>query len=178
MNKLHKQASPPSNDGVRQLAAEQIAALAPIIHAHTMHVWRGLGRHTPAQAAIVKILSHHSLPQVSLQHVLGISAPTLSKQIDSLEGEGLVTRTVDTEDRRRATVTLTEQGRMLADQAKQQEITEIATLISTLSEEETACVSKAVGLIASLYDARSSHRKCRFDKHHSPSSTCSERTPS
>ncbi len=68
---------------------------------------------TAARFDLLYILHNTSpgLPQRGLQHVLGVTAPTVSRMLGSLEELGLIARERDQEDRRQRYVTLTEEGR-------------------------------------------------------------------
>jgi DNA-binding MarR family transcriptional regulator len=67
---------------------------------------------TPARFDLLyAVLERWSPPQVDLCHALGVSAPTVSRMVSSLQQLGLVVRQAAPEDRRLRCVVLSEAGR-------------------------------------------------------------------
>ena len=64
-----------------------------------------------SHARLLFIVSvHPGLSQVALREMIGISAPVMSRQIDDMVALGYVTRTVDPDNRRVHTISLTKKG--------------------------------------------------------------------
>lgn len=75
---------------------------------------------TPARFDMMKTIAHggtDSILQSSIRRVLGVSAPTVSRMLKSLEGLGFVVRTPAGFDKRERHVALTEEGRRRFDAA-------------------------------------------------------------
>ena len=77
---------------------------------------------TPARYDMLHALHEHRLtpnvPQSFLKRTLGVSAPTISRMVTSLQDLGLVVRIVDVEDRRRRIVLLTAYGKRMLRSAR------------------------------------------------------------
>ena len=77
---------------------------------------------TPARYDMLAALHQYRLvpnvPQSWLKRTLGVSAPTISRMVTSLQERGLVVRTVDPSDRRRRFVLLTAYGKRMLRNAR------------------------------------------------------------
>jgi DNA-binding MarR family transcriptional regulator len=71
----------------------------------------------------------------------GVSRNTMSAFIRSLEEDGLVTRALDAEDRRRFNISLTESGRSVARDYVHDHLATIGRCFSALSADEQATLS-------------------------------------
>lgn len=89
---------------------------------------------------------------------LVIAAPTATQQINTLESQGFVERSVDPGDRRVVRVRLTEKGAMITDQAKAEFLAAFRGLAEFLGEEESNqladLLTKASGYFSSLRENR------------------------
>ena len=63
------------------------------------------------------VLEREGLPQFELCHALGVSAPTVSRMVTSLEQLGLIARHTTDVDRRLRHVSLTDTGRRIIEEA-------------------------------------------------------------
>lgn len=68
--------------------------------------------------ALVLTSEHDDLTQVDLAREVALAASQVVALVDELEGRGLVQRRVSIDDRRRRLVTATEDGKLLAAQAR------------------------------------------------------------
>lgn len=84
------------------------------------------------------------------EHV-GLTLPSMSSQISGLVARQLVDRSVSEEDRRYVTLTLTEQGRMLMESARQGTQGSIVKKIAVLAPEELAVVAASMQLLSRVF---------------------------
>ena len=76
-----------------------------------------------------------------------VSAPTMSKLVDALEREGLVTRESDERDRRAVVVAATEQGERILLEGRRRRIDELAGLFEELSPGELETLGEAAAIV-------------------------------
>lgn len=93
-------------------------------------------------------------PNTSLSEVaahVGTTLPSMSKLVDGLVERGLVEREVSTADRRRLTLRLTKEGTALLQAARAGTQASLSKSLSRLSPEEQAVVTRALGILSSLF---------------------------
>lgn len=88
-----------------------------------------------------------------LYNALGCTPGGLTKMIDRLEGRGLVQRTNDLEDGRRARIRLTPKGAALERKAFADYSESAEQVMSNLSDDEIQKVDFALGLLTAIFDA-------------------------
>jgi DNA-binding MarR family transcriptional regulator len=99
---------------------------------------------TVAQAATLEtLLSEGPLRLGSLGRRLGVTPSTLSRNVERLEGEGLVRREPDPEDARSSRVSLTVKGRTAARQLERQEVAFARQILERVPAERREAVSSA-----------------------------------
>ncbi len=99
---------------------------------------------TVAQAATLEtLLREGPLRLGALGRRLGITASTLTRNLERLEAAGLVDRTANPEDARSSRVSLTVRGRTAARQREQQELALARQVLELLPEERREAVSSA-----------------------------------
>lgn len=76
------------------------------------------------------------MPQKELQKLLGIQAGSMSEIAAKLEDKGLIVRVRSQEDRRKVSLTITEQGRGWVAQRDEEHLHRRAELFSCLTPEE------------------------------------------
>ena len=76
-----------------------------------------------------------------------VSAPTMSKLVDALEREGLVTREADERDGRAVLVTPTVEGERILVEGRRRRIDELAGLFAELRPEELATLGEAAAIV-------------------------------
>ena len=86
----------------------------------------------------------------SLARIERVAAPTMTRIVDALVRDGLVTRVEDPDDRRAIRLTVTPAGRDLMERGRARRIRHLAADLSTLDEEELAVLERAVDLLAAL----------------------------
>jgi DNA-binding MarR family transcriptional regulator len=99
---------------------------------------------TVAQAATLEtLLSEGPLRLGSLGRRLGVTPSTLSRNVERLEGEGLVRRQPDPEDARSSRVWLTAKGRTAARQLERQGVAFARQILERVPPERRQAVSSA-----------------------------------
>lgn len=92
---------------------------------------------TPSQFGVLETLYHLGpLCQTEISRKMLLSTANITLVLDNLEKSGLVKRTRSVEDRRFITITLTEQGRGLIENAFPQHAASIVEEFSVLSPQE------------------------------------------
>ena len=82
---------------------------------------------------------------------LGITLPAMSRLLDRLVERGLVTRTVDPRDRRRATLALTVLGQGVLSTAWDKTRAEVAGILALLAPEQRDLLTKGLALLEQLF---------------------------
>ena len=92
-----------------------LADVIGLVEPRLLELWKTTGM-TFAQRRVLRRLREGPRSPGSLAADMGISGPTLTRHLQRLEDNSLISRSVDREDRRRIVVQLTEAGRRsLAD---------------------------------------------------------------
>ncbi|MBD5451706.1 MAG: MarR family transcriptional regulator [Lachnospiraceae bacterium] len=101
---------------------------------HTMHsLYEGRGSQ---KRILIILLEFGTITQRGLTEWLGIQPGSASEVIAKLEKSGLIARTENPVDRRTTDITLTEQGRVKAEEAAQQRRMRHEQMFATLTEDE------------------------------------------
>lgn len=122
-----------------------------IIHFRDIsHTMRALYEGKGSQKRVLMILSETgTITQSVLTEKLGIQPASVSEVMTRLEHAGLITRTVNQDDRRTTVISLTEEGMRLAEEAKLQRIQRHRMMFSCLSETEK---EQLLGLLQKITD--------------------------
>jgi DNA-binding MarR family transcriptional regulator len=114
---------------------------------------------TVAQAATLQALaSYGDLRSSDLCRHLGIAPSTLTRNLDRLEGRGLIRRAADPTDRRVARVHLTDSG---VEAAREIDAAELEFIGEVLAHLEAAGVTNVVPVLEALEAAvRSASERC------------------
>ncbi|MSP12867.1 MAG: MarR family transcriptional regulator [Chloroflexi bacterium] len=75
---------------------------------------------------------------------IGMTLPSMSKLVDGLVSNCLATRQVDARDRRRVTLTLTEEGKIVLKEAREATQTRLAETLGALPARERALIIEAM----------------------------------
>ncbi len=87
-----------------------VADLVSLVEPQLIHVWRSTGM-TFTQRRVLRQLRDAPRFAGEVAGALGMSGPSLTRQLAKLEERGFISRTLDTSDRRRILVDLTADGR-------------------------------------------------------------------
>ena len=93
-------------------------------------------------------------PDSSLSHLaehLGLTLPSVSKLVDGLVKQKLVTRNESTADRRRLTLVLTKAGAAIVEAARAGARANLAKKLSELSNDELETISQAMQLLRPIF---------------------------
>ena len=86
-----------------------------------------------------------------------ISAPALTKHVDRLERDGLVTRTPNPDDGRRIGLTLTEEGQRVLRRVRSRRTAWLATRLRGLDAAERAAIEAAIEPLWHLLNEEETH---------------------
>ncbi len=79
-------------------------------------------------------------PEINVSEIskrLRVTSPTITQLLNGLEAHGLITRHIDPTDRRSISLTLTDKGELVAQQAMDMFLESMRGLINYLGEEQT-----------------------------------------
>jgi DNA-binding MarR family transcriptional regulator len=104
-----------------------------------------------------------------LARVEQVSAPTMTRLVQALERDGLVSREPHEEDGRAVRLRATDEGRRILERGRKRRVAELATLLERLAAEELSALGDAADAIeallgrppsaASAYAARTAERR-------------------
>jgi DNA-binding MarR family transcriptional regulator len=115
MTKVFPKASPVTAEvaGAREVISA-VADLVSLVEPQLLDVWRSTGM-TFTQRRVLRQLRDAPRYPGDVAMALGMSGPSLTRQLAKLQERGFITRTLDKSDRRRILVDLTAEGtRVLA----------------------------------------------------------------
>ena len=98
----------------------------------------------------------HKNPGTSLQEIaryLGLTPPTTSTTVDNLVSNQLVLRAASTEDRRKISLTLTEEGHKTLEALFELSRNDLAIRLAPLTTEQRAIVFQGLQLLAPLFSS-------------------------
>ena len=101
-------------------------------------------------SALATVDTHGPLRIGDIADREGVSAPTATRLVASLEERGLVARETDVADRRSSHVSLTDQGRRKLEQARQARTARLARKLSVLSDADVRRLVDALPLLEAL----------------------------
>lgn len=93
----------------------------------------------------------------SVAHHLGLTAPTVSKMVDGLVEDHIVQREPSPKDRRQITLTLTERGQGILEQAHQATQARLSEVLAQLTQHECETVMYAMKYLQPLFMPAANH---------------------
>ena len=90
------------------------------------------------EAFVLSYVSEHEgnvIPS-DISNAMGITSARVAAALNGLEGKGLVTRRIDTEDRRRILIDLTDAGREKVKEQKQMMVGFVTSMLQYLGESD------------------------------------------
>ncbi len=134
--------------------ARDLMETAPqIVQAIRAEMRRGRGADISVpQFRALRFIQVH--PDSSLSHLaehMGLTLPSVSKLVDGLVKQKLVSRKESAADRRKLTLVLTTTGTNIVDAARAQAQANLTQKIRCLSEADLATISKAMQLLHPIF---------------------------
>jgi DNA-binding MarR family transcriptional regulator len=146
--------SPTSSKASRSRLTDDPDDLAPRLHSAVLHLLRRLAREdrasgeSPARLSALSVLVFGGARPIGrLARDEGVSAPTMTRLIAGLEGDGLVTRTADPDDRRTQRIAATERGREILMAGRARRVAALEALLVGVAAKERADLARAVAII-------------------------------
>jgi DNA-binding MarR family transcriptional regulator len=124
-----------------------------IIGQHVPSIWIDSGLTLTQLRSLFLVVNKGSTNFTKLAEALGVTPSNVTGIIDRLEEQGLVSRTQNPEDRREMTLQATDKGEALVSNLKETGINHMTQILSYLSLEELAALSR--GLSAFIAAANS-----------------------
>jgi len=93
-------------------------------------------------------------PDSSLSNLadhLGLTLPSVSKLVDGLVKQELISRQESTTDRRRLTLVLTQNGESIVNSARESALANLAKILGCLSNDELKTIHQAMELLHPLF---------------------------
>lgn len=124
------------------------------------HTMRDLSEGRGSQKRIlILLLETGPITQRELTERLGIQPGSASEVIAKLENAGLLTRMESEADRRTVDVSLTEEGKRQAEEAKAQQTKRYSEMFSALSDEEKRMLLKLLEKVNADWESRYAERR-------------------
>ena len=141
--------------------ARAVADVADRLHSAAIHLLRYLRRAdaqtglTAARASVLSVVVFGGPTTIGdLATAEQVSAPTMTKLITSLEGEGLVRRVADERDRRVVRVHATPQAARILRRGRAARVHVLADQLRTLNATELATLGRAADVLRALEEQR------------------------
>lgn len=101
---------------------------------------------------VLHLISFHqrSILPSEISNRMGISSARIAAALNSLERKGLITRQIDTSDRRRILVDLTAEGKALADEQHKKAMEMLTNTLRQLGELDAREYVRITGKLAEL----------------------------
>jgi len=126
-----------------------IGDLVSVLEPQLLEVWRSTGM-TFSQRRVLRQLRDGPRSAGDVAASVGISAPTLTRQLSKLEDHGYLTRAVDTADRRKVLVELTGEGRRVLTGHRVFAGSPIARAARDLTASQRQALIENLGLLVNL----------------------------
>jgi len=142
---------------MQKATATDTVAVADALRPVLLRVGRELRREaraegiSPEQVGLLVAIKY--APGVGVRDLAArerISPPAMTKHVDRLERDGLVTRTPSADDKRRIGLTLTDEGQRTLRRVRSRRTAWLASRLRELSAEELATVEAAVEPLSRL----------------------------
>jgi len=138
----------------RTSPAREVEAVADRLHSAALHLLRrlraedeALGVSPPRLSALSVVVAVGPIGIGALAAAEGVSAPTMSRLVDGLERDGLVSRGPDPDDARGVLVRPTPEGRRVLGEGRSRRVRILAAGLRQLSPEELAAIRRGAELM-------------------------------
>jgi len=142
--------------------AREILDIVPIIMRvirTEMRSHRSADLAVPQFRALLFISRNPGSSLLAVAHHLGLTPPTVSKMVDGLVLNHLVSRESSRADRRKVNLTLTAQGQAILEKARDGAQVRLAEILLRLNPEESKTVLRGMQLLQPLFLPGSDHEK-------------------
>jgi DNA-binding MarR family transcriptional regulator len=143
-----------AKESVSSKEAAVLREAAEGLHAAAIHVLRRVRRVdgqtglTAARLSALSVLVFGEPTTVGrLARAEQVSAPTMSRLVDALERDGLVTREAHERDGRLVLVRATAHGRAILEQGRERRLAELAGLLAALEPGDLGTVASAAAIV-------------------------------
>jgi DNA-binding MarR family transcriptional regulator len=138
----------------RTSPTREVEAVADRLHSAALHLLRrlrtqdeALGVSPPRLSALSVVVAADPIGIGALAAAEGVSAPTMTRLVDGLERDGLVTRIRDPDDARGVLVRPTARGRRLLTDGRSRRVRSLARALQQLSPDDLAAIRLGADLI-------------------------------
>jgi DNA-binding MarR family transcriptional regulator len=138
----------------RTSPTREVEAVADRLHSAALHLLRrlrtqdeALGVSPPRLSALSVVVAVDPIGIGALAAAEGVSAPTMTRLVDGLERDGLVTRIRDPDDARGVLVRPTAKGRRLLKDGRSRRVRVLAGALQQLSPDDLAAIRLGAELI-------------------------------
>ena len=149
-------------------AASSLTTLADQLHSAAIHLLRGLrvqdaasGLSAPRLSALSVLVFGGPRTVSALATAEQVRVPTMTRLVQALEGDGLVTCAPDPNDGRRVIVRPTLRGTKLLHAGRRRRVEALAGQLATLSNTDRDSLERAAAVLVSLHLAAMSNRATR-----------------
>lgn len=136
------------------MADQQIEQMAGRLHSVAIRLLRLLRREDeeagmsgPRLSALSVIVFAGPISLAELAAAEQVRAPTMSRIVDALVRDGMVTRVSNPTDRRMVKISATEEGIRLLDQGRERRVRALTQRLGQLAESERRAIARAVELL-------------------------------
>jgi DNA-binding MarR family transcriptional regulator len=141
-----------------------VEAVADRLHSAALHLLRRLraeddelGISPPRLSALSVVVFGGPLTIGALAEAEGVKAPTMTRLVDGLEREGLVTRESDLADRRTVRVRATKDGRRVLIEGRGRRVAALAAGLRRLPDRDVATLRRAAELLERVARPQTPH---------------------
>lgn len=135
--------------------------LADRLHSAAIHLLRRVRRHDaaagvsgPSGSALSVIVFRGPLTITELAEAEQVRAPTMTRLVTAMEGEGLVERLPDERDRRVVRVRATARGRTMLENARRRRVEALAADLEALPRKDLSALQQAVASLERVVGPR------------------------
>jgi DNA-binding MarR family transcriptional regulator len=102
------------------------------------------------ESFVLHYILHHedSVLPSEICKIMGISSARIAAALNGLESKGVITRRIDTSDRRRILVDLTPKGKAMAEEQRQEMLENTSKMLSFLGEDDAKEYVRLTGKLA------------------------------
>jgi DNA-binding MarR family transcriptional regulator len=150
-------------------------AVADRMHSAALHLLRRLRRHDEAMGITAARASALSVAVFAGPVTLGrlakaeqVSAPTITRLVVAMEGEGLLKREPDPADRRVVWIRPTAKGTRLLTDGRRRRVEAFARELSTLDQESLEVLGRAAEILEQLGRSPSTPQQTAAQTSHAP----------